>query len=567
MGDANPTVRLKGGLGTRRRWLTPGGLVVLSGALVCVAAVIAVLVFLLQSRAQARSIAVVNTQNTARLLDEALTAAFDRIDLAILAVQDELESQQAGISDGAELDAVMARQKSRTPDLLAVRILDRNGVVRRSVPSVPEPVSFGDRDYFLELRQGAISIVSKPIYGRITKAPVMVFARRLVDRGGSFDGAVVGAVDLRHIAEMVSDPDMGPHGAIALRADDLSLVARSGPGGAAAALSQTAVSNQMKAVRNQKAATFDAVAPADGVRRTYSFRWLSHHPFYVVAGQAPDDYLAAWRRQAVLAVLMLAIFLTLTGLGVWLARLAWRQQQRAEEELARFQRVEFAGRAGGRHRPRLQQPAHRHRREHLACPRGGGAGQRGRRGAGRRRGRLDAGPRADPPAPHLLPRRRPGEEAGGPLPARGGGRPLRGPRRRDCPPARDRARPGGRGRRGAGGAGGPEPGAQRHPGHGVEGDAPGQDRARDARRRRPSRLASRPLGLRLRGGLGSRHPGGGAAADLRPVLHNQVVWKGARPRHLPLHRGESTRGTSRSPRRPGAAPPSASGSRPSTSPG
>ena len=348
MGDANPTVRLKGGLGTRRRWLTPGGLVVLSGALVCVAAVIAVLVFLLQSRAQARSIAVVNTQNTARLLDEALTAAFDRIDLAILAVQDELENQQAGIPDGAELDAVMARQKSRTPDLLAVRILDRNGVVRRSVPSVPEPVSFGDRDYFLELRQGAISIVSKPIYGRITKAPVMVFARRLVDRGGSFDGAVVGAVDLRHIAEMVSDPDMGPHGAIALRADDLSLVARSGPGGAAAALSQTAVSNQMKAVRNQKAATFDAVAPADGVRRTYSFRWLSHHPFYVVAGQAPDDYLAAWRRQAVLAVLMLAIFLTLTGLGVWLARLAWRQQQRAEEELARFQRVEsLAVLAGG----------------------------------------------------------------------------------------------------------------------------------------------------------------------------------------------------------------------------
>lgn len=41
--------------------------------------------------------------------------------------------------------------------------------------------SFGDRDYFLELRQGAISIVSKPIYGRITKAPVMVFARRLVE--------------------------------------------------------------------------------------------------------------------------------------------------------------------------------------------------------------------------------------------------------------------------------------------------------------------------------------------------------------------------------------------------
>ena len=116
----------------------------------------------------------------------------------------------------SSLDALLAKLESRTPDLVALRLLDQDGFVRHSSPSVLEPISLADRDYFLQLRQGAASIVSRPISGRVTGMPIMVFARRLVDGKGSFSGAVLGVVDLRHIAELVSDPDMGPHGAIAL---------------------------------------------------------------------------------------------------------------------------------------------------------------------------------------------------------------------------------------------------------------------------------------------------------------------------------------------------------------
>ena len=104
----------------------------------------------------------------------------------------------------------------------------------------------------------------------------------------------------------------------------------------------------MKALRGQSAATFDALSPADAIQRTYSFRRLPHHPFYIVVGLAPVDYLADWRRQAVLAALLLAGFVAFTSLGTWLARLAFRQQQRAEEERARFHRIEsLAVLAGG----------------------------------------------------------------------------------------------------------------------------------------------------------------------------------------------------------------------------
>jgi len=341
---ANQIVRLR----ARSRWFTPSRLVVLLGALVNVVALLAVLAFLLQSRAQARAAAAVTSQNVAQLLDEGLSAAFDRIDLALLTIQEEVESGPASRFDHRTLEAMLAWQKMRTPDLLAIRIFDRNGEAQHSAPPVLGPLSVSDRVYFQQLRQGAATSVSKPILGRIAKGPVLTFSRRLVDGDGNFAGAVTGVIDLQHIVDLVSRPDMGAHGAVALRAEDMSLVARSGPGGAAAALSQTAVSTQMMAVRGQTAATFDAISPADGIERTYSFRWLPRHPFYVVAGLAPLDYLESWRRQAAFAVLLFVGFMALTTLGVSLAHHAWRQQERAEAELARFHRVEsLAVLAGG----------------------------------------------------------------------------------------------------------------------------------------------------------------------------------------------------------------------------
>jgi signal transduction histidine kinase/ActR/RegA family two-component response regulator len=347
MGDftatASPTSRR-----VRPRRPTPGSLIVSLAVGVNLVAVSAVAGLVLQGRAQARAAAVVSTQNVAQLLDEGLSAAFDRVDLALAAVQDELEQAHRGQLDGEGLDALLARQKARTPDLQAIRILDPTGLIVRSAPPLAAPVRLGDREYFEALRGGAASVVSRPISGRISKVPIMIFARRVAGADGRFAGAVLAVIDLQHVVDLISRPDMGPHGAVALRADDLSLVARTGPGGAAAALSQTAVSAQMQALRGRREATFDARSPADGTVRTYSFRWLAHHPFIVVAGLAPVDYLAGWRRASTFAALLLAGFVVLTSLGAWLALHAWRRQQRAEEELARFHRVEsLAVLAGG----------------------------------------------------------------------------------------------------------------------------------------------------------------------------------------------------------------------------
>jgi PAS domain S-box-containing protein len=295
-----------------------------------------VLAFLAQAHDAARASAVTTAQNLARVLDEGLSGALDRFDLALLAVVDEAAAQRDGPPDPARLDAALARTLARHTDLLALRVIDAEGHITHSSPPAEERVSYADRDYFLAVRAGATTAVSKPLFGRLTKVPILVFARRLEDREGRFVGAAVATVDLRRLAAMVSVPDLGPRGIITLRADDLSLVVRSGPGGAEAALSTAQVSDELKALRASGAlvASYDARSPLDGVQRTFAYRRLARHPFHVLVGQALDDYLGAWRRQAVLTGLLLLAFIGLTSGGAWLAHRSQRALRESEARLA-----------------------------------------------------------------------------------------------------------------------------------------------------------------------------------------------------------------------------------------
>jgi signal transduction histidine kinase/ActR/RegA family two-component response regulator len=328
-----------------------GRVVVVGAAIVNAAAIVTVVLFLAQSRSQMRAAAVTNGQNMARLLDENLSASFDRIDLALQGVIDEVTLAGTAHLDAPAIETELVRQMARTPDLVALRVFDASGALVRSSPATTEHLNYGDRDYFQELRAGAATAVSKPFLGRISKAPIMAFGRRLVDGEGRFAGVVAGAVGLEHMAQMVSNPDVGPSGAIALRTSDLTLVARSDSRkGAPPGLGQSAVSPQMMALHKSgvSAATFDALSPVDDVSRTYALRRLARYPFYVLVGQAPDDYLAGFRRQVTVAGLLLATFVVLTSLGAVLIRRSWRHQQRAEEDLARVQKVEsLAVLAGG----------------------------------------------------------------------------------------------------------------------------------------------------------------------------------------------------------------------------
>jgi PAS domain S-box-containing protein len=305
-----------------------------AGALIAAAFV----AFLLsQARQRTLAEAAVTTQNLGHLLDEVLTASFDKVELALTAVRDEVDRQAAeGRPQEAALLSVMARQRERAPDLLAVRLLDTNGNVGLSVPPTDGAHSVADREYFEALRDGAPWVISKPVSGRIVHTPILVFGRRLEAPDGAFRGAVIGVIELDHVARILARLDVGVHGVVVLRADDLRVVARTDTHGPRGVLDTSAVSEELKRLvaSGQLTATYEALAPSDRTRRVLTFRRLDHHPFYIIVGLALDDQLAGWRHEALTATVLLVSFLVVLCLGAVLVARALRRQRSAEERLA-----------------------------------------------------------------------------------------------------------------------------------------------------------------------------------------------------------------------------------------
>jgi len=293
-----------------------------------------------ESLAQHRAAASLSAQNLARLLEESLSASFDRVDMALLAVVDEYERQAAtGRVDIRSLGAVLARQKDRTPDLLGLRVVDRQGVFLLSVPSAPTRVDVSDREYFDALRATPERqrYVSRPFVSRVTGTPVMAIARRLSGADGSFAGVVLGVVSITRLTDSLWAIDVGPHGSVSLRfADDMGLVARTGPKGPNTEIGNTRVSRELRdlVASGKDSAAYEATTLTDGFTRSFAYRRLARYPLYAIVGMASEDYLAEWRTRAAREGVLALAFAAFTILGAVAGHRAWRHQVQAEDQLS-----------------------------------------------------------------------------------------------------------------------------------------------------------------------------------------------------------------------------------------
>jgi two-component system, cell cycle sensor histidine kinase and response regulator CckA len=285
-----------------------------------------------------KSSAAVDVGNLARLLEQGLSATFDRINLTLLTVaEDHARMAKAGTIDRPAFQALLIRQLGRTPDLLTLRTTDAEGVTEFNVPELGERVSLGNQEFFATLRDNrrAGLHLSHPYAGRIVSTPVMIASRRVTTEDGQFAGVVTGSIELDHLSRVLDAVDVGPRGALSIRFDDLSLVARRGPRVVEVSFGDRRVPRELsqRIAAGSDAGGFEATSSLDGLRRTYAFRRLPHYPIVVVAALSQDDYLDGWWRLLAMAIATGAIFIVATFLGAWYGLATWRRRLEHERLL------------------------------------------------------------------------------------------------------------------------------------------------------------------------------------------------------------------------------------------
>ena len=114
----------------------------------------------------------VSSENLAKLLAHDLTSSFDKIDLMLLGIKDEAERElAAGGLEKSSLNAFIARESLRSPDVLLTRVTDASGepLYGTALPAGTARVSASRREFFILLSKesNAEMVVSKPLLGQL----------------------------------------------------------------------------------------------------------------------------------------------------------------------------------------------------------------------------------------------------------------------------------------------------------------------------------------------------------------------------------------------------------------
>lgn len=285
------------------------------------------------SHAHYENAAIVATRNVAQILSRDLAATFRRIDLAVIAAVEEIEDRYGGgMPKERWVNAYVARQLPRHPNLDALRIADADGLIRFGTNVSPQArLTIAERRFFRTLREQPMRalVVSEPILGQISGKWSIVLARRIDRRDGQFGGVVFAVVLLESFQRVFASLDLGPRGAISLRDLDLGTVVRyPEPGTMATAIGNRTFSREWpeKLKQDPVSGSYFAVG-LDGRNRALSYRRLEGYPFYIIVGEFPDDYLAQWKQEAVSLLLLVAAFALVTSGLAMLAARAWKRHE------------------------------------------------------------------------------------------------------------------------------------------------------------------------------------------------------------------------------------------------
>lgn len=320
----------------RPAWL-PYALVVLAISLLVVS--LASLA-LWQERLRYRERASVATQNVSHLLEQHIGDVFDKIDVVLQTfVYHYRASGDKGRYDARQLNAELLELERQLPEVLSLRVLDRDGVVRfgQGLPA-GRPINLADRDYFIRARDNpqAGLIISGPTLARISKQWVIILARRLETADGAFDGVLYANFSVTQFAEVFSKVALGPYGAATIRTTDFALVHRYPEGKGAVGNREVSRELQEMVRTHPEGGEYLAATALDGIERSNAYRKINGYPFYVIVGLATDDYLGGWRNNLLMIASLSGLAILITVLA---AVLVYRGACRMRAELVERKRI------------------------------------------------------------------------------------------------------------------------------------------------------------------------------------------------------------------------------------
>ncbi len=277
---------------------------------------------ILDARRIADDRAKANALTYARMIADHAASTFLSVDVALQRLiaditPDEMsQARTMGEDTRILIQARMLKYQRQAVGAVSMSLTDHEGYVFANTVGSPPGLRLGDRQYFLQLKNGTDDrpAISESIKGRVSNKWGIQFARRIVDGHGNFIGMVVANIGLEeHFGSYYASlgSESGTAFSLWSRGERKLLIrypmveSRIGQSSPLSAL------DVLHRDSEQREGSEIAVSPLDGRKKSFAVHKLQEYPVYAVAALSQDDYLKDWRDWTIRAIIAIAIVIVL----------------------------------------------------------------------------------------------------------------------------------------------------------------------------------------------------------------------------------------------------------------
>ena len=303
---------------------------------VCLA-LIAIDVWLaLRAREQAISQATTANTNLAASVAQQMDSMFSEVGNVLSGIIYELERNDVTPDSLERLQPVLVNLALLTEDVHDIFVYDAQGNwLVTSLAASPPGANNADREYFIHHRSNpsAATFIGKPVISRSSGFWIIPVSRRFNDADGQFAGVVLATIKVEHLKQVISEFEIGQHGALAMSSNEGVIMVRR-PFAMADVGRTIAGSAIHQASLTRGWGTLETPSPVDGVERLVSFRHLKNHQMLVAVALSKHEMLKNWRATTYFQTVWILVICAFTGLaGAYVIR-AVRERLQVELSLS-----------------------------------------------------------------------------------------------------------------------------------------------------------------------------------------------------------------------------------------
>jgi diguanylate cyclase (GGDEF)-like protein len=259
------------------------------------------------------------TLNTARSMAMQAETTLKTADTIVASLVERVEAEGTGPESQARLYRLTTSLAAALPAIHEMGIIDSHGnaVVKSLVPN-PLGLNYSEREYF---RYHAANpdrgpFIGERINSKIDGTDNITVTRRFNHPDGSFAGVVVTSVSMTFFQQMFDQMQPKAGGAIALLADDDTILARSPA--VPDEVGRVAGGSELRQYMRDHPGfgSLSYLSSIDGVRRLGSYQHLSQFPLITLVSQSEWDVQRNWRTELRShAVILACVMIIMAVLG------------------------------------------------------------------------------------------------------------------------------------------------------------------------------------------------------------------------------------------------------------